>query len=348
MRRPATPDSTPETSKATTDATPAAAGRWRRALVAVVPAVLAVAVFLAVYFAVRDRLPDELATHMGPDGRADGFTDRTAFVVTAALALTGVGALFALLSRLPARAGQASVPRAMSAMGAGTLALLDWVLVMLLLANTGIDDPATVRFSGWHILWALAAWAVTGALAWFAAGPDPAPAARTDDGPASGARRLPLGPGEQIAWTRTAGSPGVLAAGGVTVATLAVTGAYAGWWLLALAVPLGAAFAATGRIRVTADARGLTVTPAGLRRPRVRIPLDEIATASARRVSAVRDFGGFGYRIRAGASGVILRSGDALAVDRASGGTFLVTVDDAATAAATLNALAARAHRAAP
>lgn len=339
MRRPETPDS-PQ------DMTPATAAPWRRTLVAVVPAVLAVAVFLAVYFAVRDRLPDELATHMGPDGRADGFTGRTAFAVTAALALAGVGALFALLSRLPTRAGQASAPRAMSAMGAGTLALLDWVLVMLLLANTGVDDPASVRFSGWHILWALAAWAVTGAMAWFAAGPDPAPAARTGD--IRDARRLPIGPREQIAWTRTAGSPGLLAAGGGTVLTLTVTAAYAGWWIIALAVPLAVAFAATGRIRVTADARGLTVTPAGLRRPRVRIPLDEIATASTRRVSAVRDFGGFGYRIRAGASGVILRSGDALAVDRASGGTFLVTVDDAATAAATLNTLAARAHRAAP
>ncbi|MFE0426034.1 DUF1648 domain-containing protein [Streptomyces sp. NPDC058953] len=333
MRRPAAPEEIPATARA------------RRWWIAVAPTVLAVAVFLAVYLSVRDRLPGELATHMGGDGRADDFTGRGAFTVTALLSLAGLGTLFAVLSRFTSDAKQASAPRALLATGAGTVALVGYLLVLLLLANAGVGDPATVRFSDWHIAGAAAAGGAAGALAWFAAGPDPLAAA--PDEASSAAGRLPLGPGEQIAWTRTVTAPGLLVAGGLTVAALAAAAVYAGGWLLASAIPLGFLFAATGRVRVTADSQGLTVTPAGLRRPRVRIPLDQIAAATTRPVSPVRDFGGWGYRVRAGASGLILRSGDALAVGKASGGTFLVTVDDATTAAATLNALADRAHRAA-
>ncbi|WTW92220.1 hypothetical protein OG216_02020 [Streptomycetaceae bacterium NBC_01309] len=61
---------------------------------------------------------------------------------------------------------------------------------------------------------------------------------------------------------------------------------------------------------------------------------------------ALRDFGGWGYRMRPGRSGVILRSGEVLSLDPATGGTFVVTVADARTAASVLALL--RSNLAAP
>ena len=55
------------------------------------------------------------------------------------------------------------------------------------------------------------------------------------------------------------------------------------------------------------------------------------------------EFGGWGYRVgRGGRVGVVLRTGEALQVQRTGGRAFVVTVDDAATGAALLNTLAAR------
>ncbi|MGV9312919.1 hypothetical protein ACWDR0_12075 [Streptomyces sp. NPDC003691] len=341
MRRPATQAPTPDPSAGTR------AARLRRRCVLALPPVAAAAVFLAVFASVRNGLPDQLATHAGGDGGADGFTGRGAFVLTALASFFGLGSLFAVTARFTSDLRQATAaPRLLLATGAGTIAVIAYITVMLLLANSGVTDPAAVRFEAWQLAAAGATGLAAGALAWFAAGPDPAGADR--EIPADGSVRLPLRPGEQIAWTRTATGPGLLTAGGITVAGLTALGAFAGWWLLAVALPLGLLFAATGRVRVTADARGLTVTPAGLRAPLVHVPLAEISAAAVSPVSAVRDFGGWGYRARAGARGVILRSGDALAVSKASGGTFLVTVDDARTAAATLNTLADRARRTGP
>ncbi|GAA3029785.1 hypothetical protein GCM10020000_03060 [Streptomyces olivoverticillatus] len=59
----------------------------------------------------------------------------------------------------------------------------------------------------------------------------------------------------------------------------------------------------------------------------------------------MRDFGGWGYRARPGASGIVLRSGDAISARLTTGSEFVVTVDDAATAAALLNTLADRERR---
>ncbi len=54
-------------------------------------------------------------------------------------------------------------------------------------------------------------------------------------------------------------------------------------------------------------------------------------------LSALRDFGGYGYRLGfrgelKGARGFILRSGKGILVDRAGGGREVVVVDDAETA----------------
>jgi hypothetical protein len=80
-----------------------------------------------------------------------------------------------------------------------------------------------------------------------------------------------------------------------------------------------------------------------LGRPRIVVPLDEVVRAEVVEVSPVAEFGGWGYRVgRAGRVGIVLRSGQALQVERTGGRSLVVTVDDADTAAALLNTLAAR------
>jgi len=60
-------------------------------------------------------------------------------------------------------------------------------------------------------------------------------------------------------------------------------------------------------------------------------------------VDPMGQFGGWGLRWGPAGFGVVLRTGEGIEVRRRSGKTLTVTVDDAATGAALLNALVARA-----
>lgn len=74
------------------------------------------------------------------------------------------------------------------------------------------------------------------------------------------------------------------------------------------------------------------------------MPLDEVASASAREIDALAEFGGWGYR--AHRTGMVMRSGEGLVVRLDGGREFAVTVPDARTAAALLNTLVERRGRA--
>lgn len=109
------------------------------------------------------------------------------------------------------------------------------------------------------------------------------------------------------------------------------------WGSAALAV----AAVAVGGVRVTVDARGLTLSGL-LGVPRYRVPLGRIAAADVVEVAPLA-FGGWGLRLsRRGEVGVILRAGPGLRVDRIAGRPLVITVDDAATGAGLLRALLAQ------
>ena len=77
--------------------------------------------------------------------------------------------------------------------------------------------------------------------------------------------------------------------------------------------------------------------------PRFHVPLTEIAAVRAILVNPLADFGGWGVRTALdGRTGVVLRRGEALEIAKRSGRVFVVTVDDAATAAAAIEGLRAR------
>ncbi|WP_050799845.1 DUF1648 domain-containing protein [Streptomyces himastatinicus] len=312
---------------------------WRRAGIVALPFVLAWAAVLAVFTALRDRLPDPVATHMGPGGQADGFTGLGAFlpVATTLLLLPGlIASVVAYCSRM-ALGGQ----RMLVATGYGTAAMLGYDLVALLEANAGAGRAAQVAFPLWHLAVSFAVAGAVGGAGWLLAGRDAAPADEADEAAEAAGPRLPLGKGETAVWTRSVGSPVLVVVGaGITLLGVVLTVVMDVTAESAL-IAVGLISLALSRCRVTVDRRGLSVAPWFAPRPRMRIPLERITKATSREARAL-GLGGWGYRIQPGRSALVLRSGDALFLRLATGKEFVVTVDDAATAAALLNTLVER------
>ncbi|GAA0924682.1 hypothetical protein GCM10009575_022050 [Streptomyces rhizosphaericus] len=314
----------------------------RRAVIVVLPFVLAWAVVVATFVGLRDRLPDPLATHFGADGKADGFTGTGAFLSVVTAVLLGSG-LLTLVPTLRLTKGLGA-QRFAVALGYGMSGLLGYAFAFLLFANANADaDVDATRASRvslplWQLGIALAVAVVMGALGVLLASRDAASAA----GPGKGAAapRLPLAEGEVATWTRSVGSPVLLAVGAGTAlpgAVLVAVGSGTG----ALLIFVGLVCTALARCRVTVDRRGLAVASWFAPRPRVRISLDRIERATSREAAAL-SLGGWGYRVRGGGSALVFRSGDALFLTLTTGREFAVTVDDAATAAALLNTLIER------
>ncbi|MEV5240394.1 DUF1648 domain-containing protein [Streptomyces cinnamoneus] len=313
----------------------------RRILVAVVPPVLAAAAVLATFLSVRDRLPDRMAVHIGGGGHADGFSGQGSFLATALGVLVGDGVLFgALASWIRTNPG---VQRVIAVIGGAVAVLTGWLIVAVLLANTDVADASSVTLPGVRAALAFAAAALYAAVGWLVCGK--AEEAETVSGPSAGAGRLPLGDFETAGWTRVTGSRVLPVTGALVAATGIVVGFTTGWLPALPLLITGVPMALLTGARVTADRRGITVTPSLAPWPRLNVPLERIAEAGHRTVNPVRDFGGWGYRARPGASGIVLRSGDAISARLTTGSEFVVTVDDAATAAALLNTLADRERR---
>ncbi|MGA5217770.1 DUF1648 domain-containing protein [Streptomyces cinereoruber] len=308
-----------------------------RALAAL-PFVLVLAAHLLAFALWYDRLPDPLATHFGPDGggRADGFTGRAGYALVSTALLLGVAVGWNLFVRRNILWGAWA-----TAGFTGTL------LVLILRDNLDAADAAevvsplanlTLAAVGAALL-ALAGLALTRLV------PEEEPAA--DPGAADGPR-LPLGPSEVAGWSRVSASRPLTVLALLALAAVPATLLLAPWpgaWLALLGLVIGVPGLALARVRVTVDRRGLTVRPALVPRPRVRVPLAEVTGATVRDIDPVSEFGGWGYRVWPQRTGVVLRSGEALVVRRDSGREFAVTVSDAHTAAALLNTLVERRGR---
>ncbi|KNB50389.1 hypothetical protein [Streptomyces caatingaensis] len=317
-------------------------GIRRRALVVLLTHLLAAEAGLAAFLHLRDRLPTRLAIHFDGE-RADGFCDRTAFLVVALALPAALAAVFAALSAL--RRVPPAHRRGLAAIGSSLSGLFGYFLVATLCANADVTDAAAVRMPAWHVAAGLGAAAVTGGTGWLLGGGDAPPA--HPGGPAGPVVRLPLADGESAVWTHVIGSRALPFTALGTLALAVPLGFLAGPLTAVVLIVIGLPLAALSRLRVTVDRRGLTLASTALPRPRLTIPTERILDASRRDIGAWRDFGGWGYRAVPGASGLVLRSGEALSVRLTTGGEFVVTVDDAATAAALLNTLAARARTAA-
>ena len=112
--------------------------------------------------------------------------------------------------------------------------------------------------------------------------------ARPAAGPADQPHRLPLGEGELASWTRTVTSRVLLGVG----LALACAGAVLAFTVspgsgLPMAV-MGVIAVLLSGCRVTADRRGLTVSPPVVRLPRLRVPLGRIEEATTQNLDLAR------------------------------------------------------------
>lgn len=273
----------------------------------VVPGAI-VALTVGVVLAWSADLPDPVASHWGSD-RVDGFASLASVTALS----VGVSAAVAVTLWLVAtRMGQSAMTRRFAhGFAVGLTTFLCGVLLATLAPQRGLADAAQVGSIDAGL-----------ALAFVVA----------------------IGAGVLAAWLRTTSQRGAPWFVVGTVVFSALMGLVAGQWVLAtvLALALGALLLIMLTWTVRVDREGLTAH-AGLRSLRLRVPLDEVESTEVVHVDPLREFGGWGLRTgRDGRTGVVLRAGEALQVRRSGGRVVVVTVDDATTATALLNTLAAR------
>lgn len=309
-------------------------------LIAALPFVVVAATVAAVHTAVSARLPDPLATHFGAGGRADGFSSTHGFLTACLTALLVLGAVFGLLGG--ARALAKGAPWVIAS-GYATAAAIGYPLCLTLLANADDGDASAVRLPLWQAAVTLAVALSAGALGRLLAGGAPRPPRR----PAGDAPRLDLPTGTTAGWSRTISSPPLVVLGALVLGAGLVTAVLTDWLTSAVLVLCGTVVLAVTSVRVTVDRRGLTLSPTLPSALGIRfrhIGPDRVTEAISRPVDCLGEFGGWGYRVRMHRSGLVLRSGEGIVVRLTSGREFVVTVDDAATAAALLNTYADRAR----
>nr|WP_314843134.1 DUF1648 domain-containing protein [uncultured Microbacterium sp.] len=316
----------------------------------IIPAAI-IALAAIVLVAWLPETPDPSAIHWGADG-VDGYGPRWANLAV----LLGVGgglvALFAsitLLSRRQTTApshARAAGPqwsasaRLLGAVSLGTSAMIAFLSVMSVDAQRGLADAADAAdITPWAVL-GLVGMAALALVGWLLQ-------PRVDAVQDSTTRPSPplaLADGERAAWmgsvTMARGAQivlGLCAFVSVALAVLLIAqDLTAGWVVAAVALLVVAAIGTSATVRVRASAQGLRVRSiAGW--PRLDIAAADIASARAIRVDPFAEFGGWGYRIGTdGRRGFVLRTGEALEITRTDGRVFVVTVDDAATAASVL------------
>ncbi|SCF93024.1 DUF1648 domain-containing protein [Streptomyces sp. Ncost-T10-10d] len=312
-----------------------------RATLVALPFLLALATDLVLLGVFRDRLPGQLASHFRADGRSDGYAGQVWHAMAGVLLFAVTGALWALTVVRGKFYGWAY--RWLVAGGYAFAGFLGWVMTAVLLANVDAGENAQgeaqgVSFPMWQLAVALGVAVLAGGLGMALAALGPVPKQPTATGQAGDGARIALADGEVAGWARSAGSwwlPLIalgLVAGGVVLLFVS------GW---AAAIPLlllGVLLAAFARPYVVVDRRGITISGM-LPWPRLRVPLDRIEAATSRDINPLAEYGGWGYRIRPGRSGLMIRSGEGIVATLAGGRDFAVTVDDSATGAALLNTL---------
>jgi hypothetical protein len=311
----------------------------------VLPAsVVAVGLVGAALLAARG--PAEIAVHWNAAGQPDGYA--APWTVVAQIAVLGIGltVLFGVLLLLSRPVPQAPSPveKLLVSAAAGTTALVVaagiWILATQ--PSTGAGPAA------WPgVLLVPAAVAVAAVGAWLLT-PRAVDRRPRDPQPTP---PIALAATERAVWIGTARMPrGAIAGIGAGVLALLALVAFAvvtsdgrAWPVLIIPVAIGALLLGLSSYTVRVDEAGLRVR-ALLGIPVWRIAAAEIASAGIVTVAPLAEFGGWGVRIGRGArTGVITRRGEALQVRRHGGRALVVTVDDAGTAAALLNAVAERA-----
>jgi hypothetical protein len=287
----------------------------------------------------NERLPEPIATSWDSNG-PKGYASLSSTIVW--LPLPGIG-IAALAWAVGVFLGQIAITRRLAvATAVWSATFVNGLTIAMLAAQLDLADAVDAGPLGGSVVAVVAGSLVLAALAAVVIPGDPALPAMAPVPPE--APRLDLPDTEQATWVQRVEIvfPVVITVAVVVLAT--VIGAFGGMaWLgiLLTAILCPVLFAMTGWT-VTVDHRGLAAR-SRISWPRLVVPLVEIEHAEVATVDPLREFGGWGLRTgRGGRVGVVLRRGAAIEVHRTGGRVVVVTVDDAATAAALLNTLAAR------
>lgn len=317
----------------------------RIAMVAVIiPFALAVS-GVALQLAWLPELPDTIATHWGFGGTPDSFGPSWTMPLLLGVLGVLIPTMFGLmLARTVRPVGPTATQKLLAVASLFVVTLLSIIVTTSVAIQRGLpvgeSAQSILPTFGLSLVTALA----LAAGAWFFL-PRAVSGASTRD-PAT--PPVPVAPGELVVWVghaRFSTWVVILLCGVVAVVTAVVVFVIAlrGAWPLAI-VPIVLALSVLGTSswRVRVDQDGLTVRPT-LGWPQYRIALADVASAATTTVVPLGEFGGYGLRWGLGRRmGVITRGGEALEVQRRDGRALVVTVDDAATAAGLLTALAAR------
>lgn len=296
-------------------------------------------VIFASWMSWRDLLPAELPRQWNSEGVSTTWPTGFAIVLFALMGLAS-----AIIAALALRPGWAEMRRKTflwTGFAAG-LACGSWLLVAGSTIAAGESSTPEVgalplllmAFMGYGLFPFLIA------HKWLPDAPDQPPAA------------VALAPVETTEWSSTVRAPlfgwlGIAMIGlAVTLFVLTDAGLGAGGVNVVGPVVLlvaGLPMLVFARLRASVDKRGLKVITWMFGLPLKRIPLTAIESAHTDTLEPLR-WGGWGYRVRAGASAIVLRTGPALVVNLRNGKQFAVTLDEPETPAALLNALSAPAQ----
>ncbi|WP_282836890.1 DUF1648 domain-containing protein [Microbacterium flavum] len=322
----------------------------RFVIVAVVIPVVITAVSVLVQLWSLPALPDPIAIHWGASGRADGFGPAWVAPVTTTIVGLGVPLLISASALNGLRRGdRGAAYRFMGALAAAMSVVSGTLVAGSVLIQSGLGDAAEAPSIVPSLLLGGARGVAVGVVAWFVQ-----PAEQASGVPVEAVAALdpPLRADERAVWLRTVrlGRSGLIVLASallvlilVAVITVAVSGSAAATVIIVIVVLLMAVtIAAASVFHVRVDAHGLSVTSA-IGFPRVHVPIEDIQRVEVVEVIPMAEFGGWGLRWAPGGGfGVVMRSGSGIRVHRAGGRVFTVTVDDAESGAALLEALRVR------
>lgn len=317
--------------------------RARRALTVVglvIPAVFT-AVAVALIAVWMPELPDPAATHWGAGG-VDGYGPPVTYLWLAIGIGLGLPLLLVTVTLTMARQQWGVTARFLGALALGLSGFSAVTTTGSTWMQRGLSDAADATDVLPVLVGAFCALLILSAAGWVLQ-PDV-----EATGPVTlKTTRLPsISAGERVVWMGTArmARGGLLIVGFACVVLIGVTAVMllqapgSAWIPLLVLAVVGLALAATASFRVRVGADGLHVrSPLGF--PRLHVPLDEITGVRAIECHPFAEFGGTGWRVGLdGRTGIVLRTGPAIEVDRRGAGAVVITVDGAETAAATLQA----------
>lgn len=311
----------------------------KRHLLTAALAALAPLGLVVTWLLLRGDLPDPLPTHWDLQGDVDDTLPTTTLLVVTLAPSVVLAALAAWSVRRPVL-HHGDRATAIALVWAAWLAATVFAVSASLAA--GAADAADVGLTWWALL-AVPVVPTLVAAAAHAILPAARPSVVVGAGATPYAGSLRLGDTERVTWIGSASSRGLLAlAAGLELA--AVVLAFTIWPVANLLALVGLVVFWVHAVTVRIDDRGLSAAWGPARWPRTRVDLDDVAAVAAEEIEPLA-WGGWGYRVTPTRTGVVVRRGPGLVVERCSGRRLAVTVDDADAAAEVLGALAERRRR---